>query len=119
MTSPDLPNPLDTLAKPDRLRRYLLLLLAAQYLPLDLELDYLTFVLTYFYDSSLSFLSFTTLLASCCLPCLAIGMCSACPVNLAGWCFPRGNYLDVVSRRHRYYLLLVGVPTRGRGAPGS
>ena len=55
MTSPDLPNPLDTLDMPDRLRRHLLLLPAAQYLPLDLELDYLTFVLTYFYDSSLSF----------------------------------------------------------------
>ena len=51
MTSPDLPNPLDTLDTldmPDGLRRHPLLLLAAQYLPLDLELDYLTFTLTYF-----------------------------------------------------------------------
>ena len=73
MTSPDLPNPLDTLDTldmPDRLRRHLLLLPAAQYLPLDLELDYLTFALTYFWDSPLSFLYFTALLASCCLPCL-------------------------------------------------
>ena len=68
MTSPDPPNPLDTLDMPDQLKRHLLLLPARQYLPLDLELDYLTFALTYFYDFSLFFLYFTALLASCCLP---------------------------------------------------
>ena len=68
MTLPALSNLLDTLGMLDRLRQHLLLLPAAQYLPLDLELDYLTFALTYFWDSSLSFLYFTALLASCCLP---------------------------------------------------